>query len=219
MRAVRRRAGRVALGLSRLRGDLLPAASLLIAVLVSSASADPFYMGADISLETFMQQQNPITMQPNATFYDTVSGNPVAAPLDSILYDHGANLFRLRVFVNPQTTYTNTNSGAIQTTAYDIALAQQIKAHCPNAKLLLDFMYSDTWADPGKQGKPAAWTNIPLSDPVNHNDLLTKVQTYTQDTLEAFKSAGVMPEMVQVGNEISSGMLWGHELTGRQAGF
>jgi arabinogalactan endo-1,4-beta-galactosidase len=166
--------------------------------IAQSASGDPFYMGADISLETFMQQQN-------VPFSDSIG----QAPLDSILYDHGANLFRLRIFVNPQTAYTNTNVGAIQDQAYDIALAQQIKAHAPNAKILLDFMYSDTWADPGAQAKPAAWTNIPLSDPINHNDLLTKVQSYTQNTLQAFGAAGVMPDMVQVGNEISSGMLFG----------
>lgn len=169
-----------------------------LACVAHVAWGDPFYMGADISLQTFMQQQN-------VQFAD----NHGQAPLDTLLYDHGANLFRLRVFVNPQTTYTNTNVGAIQTQAHTIALAQQIKAHAPNAKILLDFMYSDTWADPGQQTKPAAWTNIPLVDSVNHNDLVTTIKTYTQNTLEAFGAAGVMPDMVQVGNEISSGMLWG----------
>ena len=85
-------------------------------------------MAADISLQTYMQQQN-------VQFTDSIG----AAPLDTLLYDHGANLFRLRIFVNPETTYTNTNVGAIQNQAYDIALAQQIKAHAPNAKILLDF--------------------------------------------------------------------------------
>jgi len=111
-------------------------------------------------------------------------------------------LFRLRLFVNPQTNYTNQNFGAIQSQAYDIALAQQIKAHAPNAKLLLDFQYSDTWADPGHQTKPAAWASLTFAQ------LQSTVQTYTQNTLLAFKDAGVMPDMVQVGNEISSGMLW-----------
>ena len=152
----------------------------------------PFYMGADISLETFMQQQGVV-------FTD----NGVAKPVDQLLYDRGANLFRLRIFVNPPSTYTNTNFGAIQSQAYDIALAQQIKANAPGAKLLLDFQYSDTWADPGKQTKPAAWNNL------NLNDLQTTVRTYTQNTLQAFKDAGVMPDMVQVGNEITAGMLWG----------
>ena len=189
----------------RLSGFVGPAACCLRVVCalvcitpIAWGAPSPFYMGADISLETFMQQQN-------VQFAD----NRGQAPLDTIMYDHGANLFRLRIFVNPQTTYTNTNVGAIQTTTYDVALAQQIKAHSPNAKILLDFMYSDTWADPGHQAKPAAWTNIPLVDPVNHNDLVTTIKTYTQNTLQAFGAAGVMPDMVQVGNEISSGMLFG----------
>ena len=154
-------------------------------------SATPFYMGADISLETFMQQQGVV-----------FSDGGVAKPIDQLLYDRGANLFRLRIFVNPQTTYTNTNTGAIQTQAYDIALAQQIKANAPGAKLLLDFQYSDTWADPGHQTKPSAWNGQTLSQ------LQSTIQTYTLNTLQAFKTAGVMPDMVQLGNEISSGMLW-----------
>jgi hypothetical protein len=87
----------------------------------------------------------------------------VAAPLDQILYNHGDNLFRLRIFVNPQTTYTTSSSGAMQTQAYDIALAQQIKANDPNARFLLDFHYSDTWADPGHQSLPAAWAGQSLA--------------------------------------------------------
>jgi arabinogalactan endo-1,4-beta-galactosidase len=155
-------------------------------------SGNPFYMGADISLATFFDEQG-------ASFFD----DGVNRPLHEILYDRGTNLFRLRIFVNPQTTYTNTNFGAIQTQAYDIALAQQIKAYAPNAKLLVDFHYSDTWADPGQQTKPAAWNSLSFSD------LQETVRTYTRDTLQAFHDAGVMPEMVQLGNETIAGMLWG----------
>lgn len=156
------------------------------------ASGSPFYMGADISLTPFFQDAG-------VTFTDSGA----AKPLDQLLYDRGANLFRLRIFVNPESTYTNQNFGAIQSQAYDIALAQQIKAHAPGAKLLLDFHYSDTWADPGKQFKPVAWQNQSLSQ------LQTTIRSYTENTLVAFKNAGVMPDMVQVGNEISTGMLWG----------
>src|SRR4051812_3671489 len=164
----------------------------LIPSLIQSATATPFYMGADISLTTFMQQQN-------ISFTD----DGIAEPLDQLLYDRGANMFRLRIFVNPQTSYSNQNFGAIQSQAYDIALAQQIKSHAPNAKLLLDFHYSDTWADPGHQTKPATWASLSFAQ------LQSTVQSYTQNTLLAFKNAGVMPDMVQVGNEISTGMLWG----------
>jgi arabinogalactan endo-1,4-beta-galactosidase len=167
--------------------------SLLSSVgVLPSAAGNPFYMGTDISLTTFMQQQN-------VSFVN----NGVPKPVDQLLYDRGANLFRLRLFVNPQTTYTNQNFGAIQSQSYDIALAQQIKAHAPNAKLLLDFQYSDTWADPGHQTKPAVWASLSFTQ------LQSTIQSYTQNTLLAFKDAGVMPDMVQLGNEISSGMLWG----------
>jgi len=150
-------------------------------------------MGSDISLETFMQQEL------GSSFF---KDNGVAAPADQILYDNGNNLFRLRLFVNPQTTYINSNYGAIQTTAYDIALAQQIKADDPSAKFELDLHYSDTWADPGDQTVPAAWTGENLSQ------LQTSVYNYTLNTLGSFKSAGVLPDIVQIGNETNDGMDW-----------
>jgi len=155
------------------------------------ARAQDFFMGSDISLLTWEQQEG-------MTFKDT---NGVAGTADQILYNHGDNLFRLRVFVNPNTNYSSTD-GAIQTTAYDIALAQQLKADDPSAKFELDFHYSDTWADPGHQTIPAAWTGQSLST------LESTVQSYTTTTLQSFESAGVTPDIVQVGNEINSGMLW-----------
>ena len=148
-------------------------------------------MGSDISLLTFMQQQGVV-------FKD----NGVAAPADQILYDNGDNLFRLRLFVNPQTTYNSSADGAMQTTAYDIALAQQIKADDPSAKIELDLHYSDTWADPGHQTIPAAWSGETLSA------LQTSVYNYTLNTLNSFSSAGVLPDIVQIGNETNDGMLW-----------
>ncbi len=148
-------------------------------------------MGSDISLLTFEQQEG-------MTFSDT---NGIAATADKILYNHGDNLFRLRVFVNPNTSYSATE-GAIQTTAYDIALAQQLKADDPSAKFELDFHYADSWADPGKQPIPAAWAGQTLPQ------LESTVQSYTTSTLQSFESAGVTPDIVQVGNEINSGMLW-----------
>jgi arabinogalactan endo-1,4-beta-galactosidase len=210
MQAERRRTGRGALGLPRLRGGFLPAAWLLIAVVVNRASADPFYMGGDISLEPYMQGQYPTVASPRAHFFDSPDST-IEQPLHRIMYDRGANLFRLRVFVNPQTNYTGSNVGAIQSTAYDVALAQQIKADCPNAKLVLDFHYSDTWADPGHQSKPqnlgggnpgTDWRGLDLPT------LNTTVRNYTRDTLTAFQSAGVMPDIVQLGNETTDGMLW-----------
>jgi arabinogalactan endo-1,4-beta-galactosidase len=193
----------------------------------ASANPSPFYMGGDISLESYMQGQfpnngSPVT--PRAHFFDNVNGALVEKPMDTIMYDHGANLFRLRVFVNPQINYTSSGSvanfGAIQSNAYDIALAQQIKADCPNAKIVLDFHYSDTWADPGKQFKPQnLGGGIPASDWRSQDlpTLNTTVRNYTRDTLTAFQSAGVMPDIVQIGNETTGGMLWQTGATGGAA--
>ena len=68
--------------------------------------------------------------------------------------------------------------------------------------VLLDLHYSDTWADPGKQFTPAAWSGM------NHKQLVDQVFVYTRDVIAAFARKGLMPDMVQVGNEITNGMLW-----------
>ncbi len=67
---------------------------------------------------------------------------------------------------------------------------------------LLDFHYSDTWADPGHQVTPAAWAHL------SHAELVKAVYAYSRDTIAALREAGVMPDMVQIGNEVTAGMLW-----------
>jgi arabinogalactan endo-1,4-beta-galactosidase len=69
-------------------------------------------------------------------------------------------------------------------------------------KFFLDLHYSDTWADPGKQGLPRAWEGK------SHAELVSAVSDYTRDTIAAFRKAGVLPDMVQLGNEVIHGMLW-----------
>jgi arabinogalactan endo-1,4-beta-galactosidase len=83
---------------------------------------------------------------------------------------------------------------------YTIASAK--KAKSLGFKILLDFHYSDTWADPGKQFTPAAWKNLTIQV------LSDSVRVYTTKVLDAMQNAGVLPEMVQIGNEINNGMLW-----------
>lgn len=164
--------------------------ALMLTALATPALADPFYMGGDVSLLPFIESRGARFADAGATL-----------PAEQILVNNGANLFRIRIFVNPVTDpYAPNNYGAIQDLSYDIALAQRLKQS--GAKVMLDFHYSDYWADPGKQYKPAAWTSQSLSQ------LNQTVHDYTRDTLLAFKAAGVMPEMVQVGNEIRPGMLW-----------
>ena len=109
-----------------------------------------------------------------------------------IFKDHGYNWIRLRLFHTPTTLPNNLD--------YTITLAK--KAQEMGFKFLLDFHYSDTWADPGKQFKPKAWEGL------THEDLVKAVLNYTRETIVAFKNAGVHPDMVQIGNEVINGMLW-----------
>ena len=113
----------------------------------------------------------------------------------AILRAHGANTFRLRIFVHPNGTEVQVND-----LPYTLRLAKRIKAS--GAKLLLDFHYSDTWADPGKQWIPAAWALL------GFDSLARTVQTYTATVIAQLKQAGTLPDIVQVGNEIDHGMLW-----------
>ncbi|MDP1098100.1 glycosyl hydrolase 53 family protein, partial [Klebsiella quasipneumoniae] len=79
-----------------------------------------------------------------------------------------------------------------------LALAKRAKA--PGLKLLLDFPYSDFWTDPGKQFKPKAW------DKMDYPQLKTAIHDYPRDTSARVKQAGVLPDLVQIGNEITGGM-------------
>jgi arabinogalactan endo-1,4-beta-galactosidase len=116
-----------------------------------------------------------------------------------ILADNKFNWIRLRLFVDPtaENGYSKAGHCGLEQT---LAMAKRIKA--AGLKFLLDFHYSDTWADPGKQFTPAAWQG--LSDAA----LEEKVYEYTRDVIRQFKEEGVAPEMVQIGNEIHNGMLW-----------
>lgn len=109
-----------------------------------------------------------------------------------ILKSAGANYGRLKVWVDPADGYNN-KARVLQT-------AKRIKAQ--GMKLLVDFHYSDIWADPGAQTKPAAWSS-------HSYDQLTKdVYDHTYDVLNALKAQGTTADMVQIGNEINTGMLW-----------
>jgi arabinogalactan endo-1,4-beta-galactosidase len=115
-----------------------------------------------------------------------------ATPGLRIFKDHGYNWIRLRLFHTP-TQLPNS-------LPYTIALAKQARGL--GFKFLLNYHYSDTWADPGKQFIPAAWKGK------SHEELVQAVFDYTRDTIRAFREAGALPDMVQIGNEVIAGMLW-----------
>lgn len=117
-----------------------------------------------------------------------------ALPGLQIFKNHGYNWIRLRIFVEP------VSNNLPNDLAYTLAEAQDAKQL--GYKLLLDFHYANSWADPGQQPTPAAWKNLP------HDERVQKVFEHTRDTIAAFRDGGALPDMVQVGNEITVGMLW-----------
>lgn len=158
-------------------------ASLIVLLTLGSTSlfALDYAVGADLS---FLKQAE----DSGVSFKD---GDSTKAGLQ-IFKDHGYNWIRLRLFHTPTRLPNNLE--------YTIALAQD--ARKLGFKFLLDYHYSDTWADPGKQYIPKAWEGL------SHDQLVDAVYEYTRDTIKAFVDAGVLPDMVQIGNEIIHGMLW-----------
>ena len=126
-------------------------------------------------------------------FYDTDGSQKDCLQL---LKDRGINTIRLRVFVNPSASKTDGHCSKAET------VAMAVRAQNMGMRIMIDFHYSDSWADPSKQNKPAAWANHTFSE------LLNDVYNHTYDVLSALKTAGVTPEWVQIGNEIPGGMLW-----------
>lgn len=157
-------------------------------VLGLSAGAQEFMAGADISALAVHENAGAVYSD------DAGPGDAI-----EILSGQGTNWYRLRLFVDPG---NDSNPFVAQDTEYVIDLAKRVKA--AGGKVLLDFHYSDTWADPGKQYLPAAWESF------SFDELEQAVYGYTRDTIQAFAAEGVTPEMVQLGNEISNGMLWPH---------
>ena len=115
----------------------------------------------------------------------------------NLVKKYGVNAIRLRLWNNPENVE---ESKGYCNLADTIAMAKRIKAH--QMSFMLDFHYSDYWADPGKQTKPKAWEKL------NFLELKEAVFTYTRDTLMTLKEEGVLPEIVQIGNEIRSGLLF-----------
>ena len=117
-----------------------------------------------------------------------------------IIKDHGINYVRLRIFNDPaQDSGYSPNKGFCNLD-YTKLMAKRVKA--AGLKLLLDFHYSDYWADPGKQNKPAAWKNL------SFKELKKALYDYTRKVMEELKLQGTTPDMVQVGNEINHGIVW-----------
>lgn len=165
----------------------------LICMLVQkpiSSRAEPtstptaFLLGADISVLPQVEKRGGIFRDAGAP------GDAIA-----IFERDGWNCFRLRLFVNP-----NGRGAVVNDLSYTCRLARRIKQ--TGASLILDIHYSDTWADPQHQITPRQWAKLSFPE------LQRRLEQYTADVLTEMKSAGALPDIVQVGNEITGGMCW-----------
>jgi arabinogalactan endo-1,4-beta-galactosidase len=141
-----------------------------------------FVRGADISWLTQMEAEG-------RKFYTSTG-----AELDciAILKNGNLNSVRLRVWVNPAGGWNGVSD----------VVAKAVRAKTRGMRIMIDFHYSDSWADPGQQNKPAAWSSL------DFNGLKSALAAHTTDVLNALKANGVTPEWVQVGNETNNGILW-----------
>ncbi|MDE6299351.1 MAG: arabinogalactan endo-1,4-beta-galactosidase, partial [Muribaculaceae bacterium] len=151
------------------------------------------YVGGDISMLPAYEEAGAKYLDPE--------GKPIA-DLIPYLGKEGMNAMRVRVFVNPADyTEEDADPNACQTIESVLPLCRRIKA--AGMDLMIDFHYSDTWADPAQQYTPKQWAGM------NDSELCEEIYRYTRESLLTLKEAGVTPDFIQPGNEISFGMLWG----------
>jgi arabinogalactan endo-1,4-beta-galactosidase len=158
---------------------------------------DSFVKGADIGWLPQME----------ATGYKFYNANGVEQDCFQILKDHGINTVRLRTWVNPS------NDKASGHCSKDETVALAVRAKKWGMRVMIDFHYSDSWADPGQQRKPVAWVGHDFTQ------LQKDLYDYTFDVMSTLKTGGVTPEWVQVGNETASGMIYPEGSTSNWTGL
>ena len=161
---------------------------LSVLLLPISVSAQK-YVGGDISMLPKYEEAGVAYKDKNGQTVTDVIG---------FFKSQGLNAMRVRLFVDPT---KDSDKAVCQDLDYVKALGKRIKD--AGLALMLDFHYSDTWADPAKQWTPDAWKSM------TDTQLATQIYNYTKEVLQAMKAAGATPDMIQTGNEISYGMMWG----------
>lgn len=170
----------------RLASKIVAIKIILFLAIIQLSYAQDYAVGADLSFMKDAEDKGFVFRE-----------NGKAKSCIDIFKDHGYNWVRLRLFHNPKAHDEYNLPNDLE---YTIALAKQAKDK--GFKFLLDYHYSDTWADPSKQFTPKTWEGKSVEE------IIDSVYEYTRYTMLEFKKAGVYPDMVQVGNEISYGMLW-----------
>lgn len=145
------------------------------------------YVGGDLSVLLKYEEQK-------ATYLDK-DGKTISNVL-TFVKEQGWNTVRVRLFADP---LKDTDKNVCQDIEYVKSLGKRIKE--AGLYYMLDFHYSDTWADPGQQDTPNSWKMV-------NTPAFEYIYTYTKTNLEALITAGATPDLIQIGNEISFGMLW-----------
>ena len=161
-----------------------PLAILSLAFLSLTAFAQDFYLGADISWETEMESKGQ----------KLYNWKGEERECTALMKEMGMNAVRLRVWVDPSDHGNWCNKEDL--------LAKAKRAKELGMDVMVDFHYSDWWADPGKQNIPKAWEKL------SFKKMCTALATHTNEVLTLLKDNGISPKWVQVGNETSNGLLW-----------
>lgn len=162
----------------------------LLAVFSSGAVAQTL-LGGDLSML-------PTYEKSGVQYRDSAGDSIDVLPF---LQEQGWNTVRVRLFVNPANASADHHSeGVCQNLKYIIPLCQRLQRS--GFQLMLDFHYSDTWADPGQQTMPKAWAHLSAAQ------LPDTLYQYTRNALLTLREATVVPDYIQVGNEITNGMCW-----------
>ncbi|MEZ0537435.1 glycosyl hydrolase 53 family protein [Caldicellulosiruptoraceae bacterium PP1] len=162
--------------------------------------SEDFIRGMDVSMLSQIEKSG-------GKFYD----NGEQKDCLQILKDHGVNWIRLRIWNDPK----DENGIDVGGGNCDLQMAIDIskRAKALGMKVLIDFHYSDFWADPGKQTKPKAWVNL------SYEQLKQAVYDFTANAISSLNANGATPDMVQIGNELNNGFLWPDgQISGNSAG-
>ena len=159
--------------------------ALVAASAMTACTKEPeFWLGADMGWLTEMEANG-------AKFYDKKG---VEREGMGLMADYGITVQRIRVWVDP--------SAHGNWCGKEDVVAKCRRAQSLGQAIMIDFHYSDWWADPGKQNIPAAWSGRP------YEEVRTELDRHTTEVLSSLKSEGIEPRWVQVGNETSNGLLW-----------
>lgn len=157
-------------------------ASLLLAVMFNANASEPFWLGGDISGTTADEARGHFTKNTKGEVTETTQ----------LMKDYGMNSTRLRVWVNPKDGFCNPED----------VLKMAKRSQALGMPVMIDFHYSDWWADPGKQNPPKAWEGMTLAETEK------ALADHTRSTLQLLKDNGIDVKWVQVGNETTHGFLW-----------